>query len=216
MSEPASPELWSVARGQPGYPASLVRLLGAQAPEALTFCGVRALWCGPHGPWLGLVASVRCPGEVILATYDLAVALRQAGVPVMGGFHSPMEREALRLLLRGQQPVALCPARALEGMRLAREHRRPLAEGRLLLMSPCPDGARRVTKEGALLRNRVVAALADALLVVHAQPGGKAEALAREALAWGKRVYTLDLVSNHHLLASGAGVFDLESWARRV
>jgi hypothetical protein len=40
---------------------------------------------------LGVLCSIRCPGRVIVQTYDLARALRDAGVPVIGSFHSPME-----------------------------------------------------------------------------------------------------------------------------
>ena len=31
------------------------------------------------------------------------------GVPMIGGFHTPMEQECLEVLLRGQQPVVICP-----------------------------------------------------------------------------------------------------------
>lgn len=209
-------ELWGLEQGEAGYPAGLCACLGARAPQRLTLCGARALWVGRQAPRLGLASSVRCPGEVILRTYDLAIALRDAQVPVIGGFHAPMEQEALRLLLRGRQPVILCPARSLEGMRIRPELRRPLAEGRLLLLSPLPAGVRRATQEGAGYRNRVVAALADALLVVHAQPGSKTESLAREALAWGKPVYTLNLPANRRLRDLGAEVFDLETWRKQV
>jgi len=58
--------------------------------------------------------SAKCPGEVILRTYGLARALRDTGVPVISGFHSPMEKKCVDLLLRGKQPVATCPARALQ------------------------------------------------------------------------------------------------------
>jgi hypothetical protein len=43
---------------------------------------------------LALFCSIRCPGDVILKTYDLARALRDAEIPVIGGFHFPMERNA--------------------------------------------------------------------------------------------------------------------------
>ena len=52
-------------------------------------------------PLLGFFCSTKCPGEIILRTYDLAIALREAGVPMIGGFHTPMEKECLALLLRG-------------------------------------------------------------------------------------------------------------------
>jgi predicted Rossmann fold nucleotide-binding protein DprA/Smf involved in DNA uptake len=41
---------------------------------------------------------------------------------------------------------------------------------------------RRITAETATARNRFVAALADGLLIAHAQLGGKAERLAQETL----------------------------------
>ncbi len=211
----SQPPAWAIARGEAGYPAPLT-LLGRDAPQALSFLGKREIWFEGRSPRLGLAASIRCPGEVILATYDLAIALRRAGVEVIGGFHSPMEHEALRLLLRGRQPVILCPARSLQRMRIKPEYRQPLAEGRLLLLSLFAANVRRATAESATLRNRIVAALADALLVVHAQPEGKAEALVHEALAWGKRVYTLDLAANRHLLAAGAEAFDLEAWQKEA
>ena len=52
-------------------------------------------------PLTALFCSQRCPGDLVLKTYDLARAMRDAGVPVIGGFQTPMERECLRLLLRG-------------------------------------------------------------------------------------------------------------------
>ena len=67
-------------------------------------------------PLLGLLCSIRCPGRVIVQTYDLARTLRDAGVPVIGGFHSPMEKECLDFLLCGKQPVVVCPARSITNM----------------------------------------------------------------------------------------------------
>lgn len=52
-----------------------------------------------------------------------------------------------------------------------------------------------------------LAALADRLLVAHAEPGGKTEQLCKAALDRGKRVFTLDSADNAHLLALGAAPF---------
>lgn len=54
-----------------------------------------------------------------------------------------------------------------------------------------------------------VAALADTVLIAHAQPGSKTEQLAREVLGWGKQVYTLSHPTNEHLLALAAKVWGL-------
>ena len=61
-----------------------------------------------------------------------------------------------------------------------------------------------MTADTALTRNRFVGALADTVLIAHAQPGSKTEQLAQEVLAWGKPVYTLDNPANDGLLALGA------------
>ena len=48
-------------------------------------------------PLTALFCSQRCPGDLILKTYDIVRAMRDAGIPVIGGFQTPMEKECLRL-----------------------------------------------------------------------------------------------------------------------
>ena len=155
-------------------------------------------------PLTALFCSRRCPGDLILKTYDYARALREAGTAVIGGFQTPMERECLRLLLRGRQPVAVCPARGIERMRIPREWRPALDEGRLLILSPFPATARRPTARLAAERNALVAALAERVFIAHAAPGGKTEAFAREVAAAGKPLLTLASAANANLAALGA------------
>jgi predicted Rossmann fold nucleotide-binding protein DprA/Smf involved in DNA uptake len=193
----------SVPRGAPDYPAGLAQHLGADAPAAVGAWGDVA----PEGqPWLALLCSVRCPGQLILRAHDLAQALRASGAPVAGGFHSPVERECLTVLLRGDGPLLVCPARALDGMRLPVAWRAPLAAGRLALLSPFTGRRRRADADMAAYRNRCVAALADRVFIVYAAPGSKTEALCREVVAWGKPVYTFDEPHTANLVALGARV----------
>ena len=65
------------------------------------------------------------------------------------------------------------------------------------------EKVRRLTADTALTRNRFVAALADTVLIAHAQPGSKTEGLAQEVVGWGKQVHTLDHPANDNLLALG-------------
>src|SRR5919197_4693895 len=83
-----------------GYPPAVHEYLGDRAPTTLTALGNLDIL---RQKKLALFCSVKCPGTLILQTYDLARALRDAGVTVIGGFHSPMEKECLALLLRGAQ-----------------------------------------------------------------------------------------------------------------
>lgn len=175
--------------------------------STLTFIGDPALLLQRS---LALICSVKCPGDIILQTYDLALALRKARVAVVGGFHSPMEKECLELLLRGSQPVLLCPARSLVGISVPSGWKQPIAEGRLLVLSPFEEKYTRPTKELGRARNRFVAALADRILVAYAEPGGITEQTVREALAWGKPVFALESAANKVLLDLGALPFRLD------
>ena len=159
-------------------------------------------------PLTALFCSNRCPGDLILKTYDFSRAMRDAGVPVIGGFQTSMERESLRLLLQGKQPVVVCPARSIDSMRLPREWRLALDDGRLLVLSPFPATARRPTAELAAQRNDLVADLAQRVFIAHAAPGSKTKAFARKLAATGKPLLTLDSLSNANLVEMGADVFD--------
>ena len=159
-------------------------------------------------PLTALFCSNRCPGDLILKTYDLARAMRDAGIPVIGGFQTPMERECLRLLLRGEQPVVVCPARGIDNMRIPRGWRPALDDGRLLVLSTFPATVRRPTEELAARRNELVASLASRVFIAHAAPSSKTEAFARKLVASGKPLLTLHSPANANLMRIGAAVSD--------
>ncbi len=123
---------------------------------------------------------------------------------LIGGFQSPMEKEFLDLLLRGSARVVVCPARSIENMRIPREWRTPISEGRLLILSPFGRSKHRPTAALAAQRNDLVAAFATELFIPYAAPGGKTESLARKHATAGKVILTLDSPTNANLLALGA------------
>lgn len=182
------------------YPASLKSHLKHFAPSQISALGSLVAL---QNKSLAFFTSVKCPGNLILQTYDLAQNLRQAGTTVIGGFHSPMEREALNILLRGTQPIIICPARDI-GEQLARNYSLPLNENRALILSPFVRKNMRITAEASVARNRFVAALATYVFVAYAEPRGKMEQLCREVIAWGKPLYTFGDDANANLIALGA------------
>ncbi len=197
-----------IERGGDSYPIVLLNRLGDATPPVIHAIGnVSAL----RSHRLGLICSIQCPGSVIIKTYDAIRELRDAGSVVVGGFHSPMERECLDLLLRGTQPVILCAARKLQGLRMGKEARRAVEEGRLLVLSPFGDDDKRTTSAHAVMRNEFVAALADAVLIPHASPGGKTAAIASKLIARGQTVYTFDVEENASLMQVGAKPYELSS-----
>ena len=155
-------------------------------------------------PLTAFFCSNRCPGDLILKTYDLARAMRGAGVPVVGGFQTSIEQECLRLLLRGSQPVVLCPARGIDNMRIPRDWRIALDQERLLILSPFSKAHRRPTASIAAQRNDLVAQLAQRVFIVHAATGGRTEAFARKLAKYGKPLLTLESPANANLIDMGA------------
>jgi predicted Rossmann fold nucleotide-binding protein DprA/Smf involved in DNA uptake len=163
------------------YPARLRHRLGAAAPSALTALGNLDFLAQPM---TALFCSARCPGDIILRAYDQAARWRDAGHCVISGFHSPVERECLAILLRGKSPIFICPARSLP-KRIPTAWENLLAKGHLLILSPFQATENRVTADLAARRNEFVAALADEAYLAYATPGGHLEALAVRLRAWG-------------------------------
>ena len=197
-----------ITQADPNYPDQLKTCLKTEAPEALWSCGDINLLtandaCG-HGERWALFCSSKCPGAIILKTHDLAQRFRRLGKLTIGGFHSPIERECLRVLLRGEQPVIICPARSIENMRLKPEWKRALSENRLLILSCFPSKFRRPTVELARQRNTFVAALADKIFFAHAAEGSRTLEFARTVSEWGKPLFTFDTEANSSLLQLGA------------
>ena len=77
-------------------------------------------------------------------------------------------------------------------MRTPKNWKKPLAEGRLLLLSFFDGNVRRLTAALAAKRNTCVDTLANRLSIAHAEPDSKTETLCKDALTQGKPVFTLD------------------------
>ncbi len=183
-------------------PASLPLPPGADSLAVLGEPSLLAAAREPSGR--AFFCSVRCPAALILAAYDQAQRWQAAGVAVVSGFHTPVEKTALGVLLAGRGPVVICPARAIDNLRVPAAWRTPLAEGRLLVVSPFGPQEKRANQRNADVRNALAAALAAQVFVAYAAPGGKTEALALELLAQGRRVAAFASEHNQALIDAGA------------
>jgi predicted Rossmann fold nucleotide-binding protein DprA/Smf involved in DNA uptake len=175
------PVAWHIAPGGQSFPRILRARLGENAPAALTAIG-------PVAPLAdrktALFCAARTPGNAILRAHDAARRMRDEGVTVISGFHSPIEKECLQILLRGKQAIIICPARAIEAMHIPTECRAAFDAGRLLFLSPFTKQPQRVTKDSAHRRNELVAALADEAYIPHISPGGQTAQIADMLNGW--------------------------------
>jgi len=171
-----------IDQNSPSYPILLANRLGKEAPDRLWAIGNSELLKLPK---TALFCSSRCPGDAILKAMDQAQKWRDLGRCIISGFHSPIEKECLPILLRGRQPIIICPARSIENMRIPIDWRLSLEEGRLLVLSLFPATARRMTASMAEFRNQMVAALADEVYFAHTTPGSRICRLLNQIVKWG-------------------------------
>ena len=193
-------EIQHIKNDEPEYPSSLKKYLANEATPFITTIGNINLL---QNKSLAIFSSSKCPGKVIMQTYDLMKNIKGTGITLISGFHSPMERECLNILFNGKQRIIFCPARGIAGMRIKAELKTPIEEGRLLLLSPFNKDVKRITSEMALVRNRFIAALSDSIFIPYADPNSKTEHLCKEILSWNKPVYTFLCKSNANLIALG-------------
>ena len=143
----------------------------------------RGLWCHRNRELLkerlhGILCSKACPGEKIIEAIDLAQRWRAENRAVISGFHTPVEKECLRIFLRGPQRIVICPARGLDPFQVPPDWQQKFKRGELLIVSPFDSSIRRPTKETAEIRTRLVLSLAQSKTIIHASPGGSLSRLA--------------------------------------
>ena len=192
--------------------------VGAQ-PQRIEVRSQTALAIGDAGllraTTLALVCSQQCSGDAILKTYDFARLVRGSGLAIVSGFHSPIEKDCLPILLRGSDPIIIVQGRRLTTTRLPREWQKAIDAGRLLLLSPFGEQHKRVTTELAAERNRFVVSISDEVLITYASPDSKTEALCRETVVTGKRVYTFQTAANGRLIEMGASAIEPDYFLMR-
>ena len=171
-----------ISHGDQSYPDRLILRLGPDAPKGIAVVGSATALSAPMTAFL---CSQETPGATILKAFDQAAAWRDAGRCVISGFHSPLEKQCLDILLRGKQPIVMALARSIGALRLPAPQRTALEDGRLTIISPFPIRERRATADLARRRNRFVTALADEVVFAFISPGGSLSLLADELVGWG-------------------------------
>ncbi len=141
---------------------------------------------------VAIFCSNKCPGEIILKCQDWANGMIPSDTVIISGFHTPVEKEVLRILLRSNHPIVICPARSLVKMRLPPLWKNAIESEILCLASDFPPKITRATKETAKQRNHFVVNLSNSILIPYAANGSKTEALAKTLLDKETPVYIFD------------------------
>ena len=120
------------------------------------------------------LCSRKIPAGIVLKCYDWAIEQREAENCVISGFHSTIEKDVLHYLLKGNQPIIVALARGLK-KHLEPEFEKPLADGRLLIITPFDEKTKRVSKDTAFIRNKLMIDLAESVMIGFAEKGGMIE-----------------------------------------
>jgi hypothetical protein len=113
--------------------------------------------------------SCKVPTTEVLKCYDWATEQREKGNCVIIGFHSQIEKNVLRYLLKGMQPIILALARGLKE-KLEPEFEKPLEQGRLLIITPFDKSVKRVSSQNLQTRNQLITSLTDQITIGYTSP----------------------------------------------
>ena len=164
---------------------------------------------------IALFASPHCSGDLLNKGYDLAQILRRYRIPVISGFHSPMEKQLLEIFLNGQQSIIICHARNISNLWINGEIKKRISNGQILQISPFIKKKIRTSGKTAQKRNQIVSNIAETTLIISSKPGGKIKALCQHNLSNGQVVYALESPFNISLFELGVKsvkVSDIPEW----
>jgi hypothetical protein len=106
--------------------------------------------------------------------------MREKKQCVISGFHSPLEKDVLAILLKGNQPLIVVLAKSLP-QKPKPEFQKALNENRLLLISPFDKKVIRASERTALIRNKLMMELAEKIVVGFVKSDGHIDAVLKNA-----------------------------------
>ena len=189
-SDLASKGVHIVTRAAPSYPVALTCCLPfPQQPLLLFFRGDPGVL---YQPMVALVGMPDASQAVLESTGELAALLADEGLVVVSGLSKGVGRASFDCALSATdgQAVAVLPM-GICALDEGQEATVTVDRNRALLLSPFhPDAP--IDESRARARNRLIAALVDALIVMTTSQEGLTREMAEEALAMGKGVYVWD------------------------
>ena len=113
---------------------------------------------------VGFLASRKISSLSILPTLDWATDVsKREDTAIVSGFHSKMERNVLKILLKGQCGIIIVLARGMY-RKLPKQYEEAMSQNRLLIISNEKDNVKRVSEQTAHKRNEFVREIADEMM----------------------------------------------------
>jgi len=193
-------EITEISNSSPTYPNELRKYFTAKSPK---------LWCiGDQTilkkELLGVVSARRNEPNLGMKASMLLSESGSLECAFIGGWHSPLEKEALHVLLTKPAKIVVCAAKGLTSFSPSLEIKELVARGRALLLTHCSPRAKRISRKASLRCNELVIGLSRALLVLSAPQDSASFKLAVRALGFGRGVFAIEHPVNRDLLTLGA------------
>ena len=154
---------------------------------------------------LGVISARQIDSDLALESARLLKHLGSLrDVCFVSGWHSPLEEEALGIVLGQEAQIIFCVSKSLDRFIPSLEVESHVRQGLALLLTHCSPKAKQITRDASMRRNELVVELAKAILVLSAPEGSASLKLAKFALDCGKPVLTLEHRLNKDLLLAGA------------
>lgn len=208
-SRKAPMHTWSIRDSS--YPGRVRERLRSRAPKQIDGLGNPELL---QGRILGILGSRALEAGVLLKVKGVLSGLCAKGEPernlyFAGGWQSPMERECLEFLLAEEASVIYALPHNIRGFNSIEALGEALKAARLLVLSR--ESQNRPSRASNERRNRLVWAMSDALLVLHAPADSGTACMAAEALKAEVPVFLPKHPDHEHLFEAGAEVAAAET-----
>jgi len=133
----------------------------------------------------------KCPGNIIIKARELAFEWLKKELTVAGGFHSPVERQVVNVLMKGSQPIVICLAVPLENMSVPETWKKGILEERILVITPIrKTDAQRPTQELCDIRDKFVTKLAAKIYIPYVDEHATIAELYKRLKQEGKLIFS--------------------------
>ena len=210
-SELAADGVQVIIRTDPSYPSGLIAALPLAAQPLVLFA--RGELPPPHAALATLVGEREANPLAVDTARDLAALLAGEDIVVVSGLGKGVGRAATEGALSvGNGRVLLVVPMGISVLEVDDSLARAVAQGQATLLSPFHPGAA-FSEANAIARNRLIAAMADAMIVLQASEGAPVCEMADEALRLGRGVYVWEadpsdgaVVRGHQSLIEAGGL----------
>ncbi len=153
---------------------------------------------------IGLFCSRSIPLSIYYPAFDLLKLLMNQPVTIGSGWHSPLEKRALKSRdAEAKSSLIFFLAKGINHFKVDETIKDDIENGKILIVSLW-DKAKRIDQNKADQRNRYMLDTLDKFLFLSINTGGNLEKIYKEILGMGKNVYILDHPTNAEWINNGA------------